>query len=92
MALQYECLNTEMAVLNEEFYTTYYTGILKELEDLECFCVSITTDNEASPNAGIDAAIQNDSHLNYLLHFRYGDHTIELMVSNLANFHCYKKQ
>ena len=25
------------------------------------------------------------THLNYLLHFRCGDHTIELMISNLAN-------
>ena len=61
VALLYECFNTEMTVLNEESYTSYYTRILKELEDLECFCVSTTTDNEASPNAGIDAAIQNDS-------------------------------
>ena len=35
VALLYECFNTEMTVLNEEFYTSYYTRILKELEDLE---------------------------------------------------------
>ena len=72
-----------MTVYNEESYTSYYTRILKELEDLECFCVSITTDNEVSPNAGIDAAIQNDSQS--FASFHCGDHTIELMVSNLTN-------
>ena len=43
VALLYQCFNTEITVLNEEFYTSYYTRILKELEDLECFCVSIIT-------------------------------------------------
>ena len=44
---------------------------------------SITVDNEASPNAGISQAITEGS-LKWLLHFRCGCHTLELLMEDLA--------
>ena len=57
-SLLLEMLETQREVLDEEYYKEHITRIVSRLAK-KCFVVRITVDNEASPNAGIDRAIES---------------------------------
>ena len=87
-ALLFDLHDTELGVLS----ATYYRNLVKKnikaiMEAKTCFVPAITVDNEASQNAGINEATygvpvttpDDEFDLKYLLHFRCGNHTAELI-------------
>ena len=82
-SLLLEMFDTQREVLDEEYYKKHITRIVSRLAQ-KCFVVSITVDNEASPNAGIDRAIESVPCALHVIHFRCGCHTLELMIESVA--------
>ncbi|KAL5475945.1 hypothetical protein EMCRGX_G025825 [Ephydatia muelleri] len=70
-------------LIDTGYYDTVITDAVVKMEKDGLFIASITVDNEASPNAGISQAITEGS-LKWLLHFRCGCHTLELLMEYLA--------
>ena len=50
----------------------------------KCFVVSVTVDDEASPNAIIDWAIESVSCRLHLIRFRCSFNTLEVMIESIA--------
>jgi hypothetical protein len=69
-------VDTHLDVLNEGYYEALVKRVVDELQGCGAFVLSITLDNEASPNAGVRAAIAK--YFPWVLHIRCGCHTIEL--------------
>jgi hypothetical protein len=67
-------------VLNESFYRDLLQRVISEIEALGAVVVSVTLDNEASPNAGVRLLLSIKPHL---IHNRCYAHTAELMVNDL---------
>lgn len=84
MSLLHKVHDTELATLDDTYYKNHVQSVLQELEACGACVVSITVDNEASPNSGIskviDELVQNDCPL----HFRCGAHTLELTLASVA--------
>jgi hypothetical protein len=87
-ALLYDLHDTELGVLS----STYYRNLVKKnikaiMEDKTCFVPAITVNNEASQHAGIiettygfqASSPEDEFDLKYLLYFRCGNHTAELI-------------
>ncbi|KAL5516429.1 hypothetical protein EMCRGX_G001757 [Ephydatia muelleri] len=70
-------------LIDTGYYDTVITDAVLKMEKDGLFIASITVDNEASPNADISQAITEGS-LKWLLHFRCGCHTLELLMEDLA--------
>ncbi|KAL5479611.1 hypothetical protein EMCRGX_G023158 [Ephydatia muelleri] len=81
--LCWDLLDTDGDTLDTGYYDTVITDAVLKMEKDGLFIASITVDNEASPNAGISQAITEGS-LKWLLHFRCGCHTLELLMEDLA--------
>ena len=75
-------LDTQLAVLDENWHKD---NVISTVSDImrhgHLFVPSITVDNEAAQNAGIHLAIS--SALPWVLHFRCGAHSIELLLNYL---------
>jgi hypothetical protein len=72
----YDMVDTQLAVLDEQYYEQLIKRIVENIIQSGAFVVSITLDNEASPNAGVRSAI--DKYFAWMYHIRCGCHTIEL--------------
>lgn len=69
-----------LEVLTAEFYKELLTRVIRELEDAGAVVVSVTLDNEASPNAGMELLLRDMPHI---IHNRCYAHTTELFVNDL---------
>jgi hypothetical protein len=88
-ALLYDLHDTELGVLNAQFYIDLVKKNIKSIMEAKtCFVPAmITVDNEASQNCGISEAtkgmqastFEDEFDLKYLLHFHCGNHTAELI-------------
>jgi len=72
----YDMVDTHLDVLNESYYEALIKRIVGDLQSSGAVVLSITLDNEASPNVGVCAAIAK--YFPWILHIRCGCHTIEL--------------
>jgi hypothetical protein len=72
----------DATVLTESFYHDLLLRVVREIEACGAVVVSVTLDNEASPNAGL-----RDLHasLSYLIHNRCYAHTAELVIADLQS-------
>ena len=84
MAMLHEMLDTKWETLNKGCYNSHSATTLNDMLEYNCMVVSITMDNEAAPNAGVEAAIRDNPLAKHVIHFRCGAHTIELMMDSVA--------
>jgi hypothetical protein len=81
--LMLDLTDTDLQYLDGGYYRNHVKRLVRQLlEEAQCFVVSVTLDNESSPNAGLESAIENE--LPWVVHIRCGAHTIELMLETLA--------
>ena len=94
-ALLYDLHDTELGVLNAQYYIDLVKKNIKSIMEAKtCFVPAITVDNEASQNCGITEAtngmpasnFDDEFDLKYLLHFRCGNHTAELIQVNICSY------
>jgi hypothetical protein len=69
-------------ILSAEWYKDLLLDLVNELELLGAIAVSVTMDNEASPNAGMRLLLEIKPHL---IHNRCGPHTAELLIEDLQS-------
>jgi hypothetical protein len=75
----YNLVDTDNEVLDEAWHHQYITNTVEGMmRDHAVFVPSVTVDNEASQNAGITVCLNTT--LMWLLHFRCGCHSIELLL------------
>jgi hypothetical protein len=69
-------------ILNAEWYKDMMLAVVNELECLGAIVVSVTMDNEASPNAGVRLLLQIKP---FMIHNRCCPHTAELLIEDLQS-------
>ena len=69
-------------ILTAEWYKDLLLAVVNELECLGAIAVSVTMDNEASPNAGMRLLLQIKP---FMIHNRCCPHTAELLIEDLQS-------
>ena len=88
-SIVHKLLDTELETLTEQWHANHIASTILELmRGGRLFVPSVTLDNESSQNAGLRSAII--ALLPWLLHFRCGAHSIELLLKYL--FECLPSQ
>ena len=83
-ALVWQLTDTNNVELDEAWHHVYITECITQfMSNGKTFVPSLTVDNEASQNAGIMTALETT--LPWLLHFRCGNHSIELLLKYLRD-------
>ena len=72
----------DATVLTESFYKDLLLRVVREIQACGAVVVSVTLDNEASPNAGVRGL---QTILPFLIHNRCYAHTAELTISDLQS-------
>jgi hypothetical protein len=72
----------DSTVLTETFYKELLLRVVRDIEACDAVVVSVTLDNEASPNAGVRELLAS---LSYLIHNRCYAHTAELVINDLQS-------
>lgn len=81
-SIVYKLTDTNDAELDEAWHHVYITDAINSfMAGGKTFVPSLTVDNEASQNAGIATAVVTT--LPWLIHFRCGNHSIELLLKYL---------
>ena len=84
--LFWDLLDTDGDTLDTGYYDTESTDAVLTIQKDGLQIASITVDNEASPHAGIRQAITEGS-LRWLIHFRWGCHTLALLMEGTPQLH-----
>jgi hypothetical protein len=71
-------------VLTEAFYKDLMSRVVRDIEACGAVVVSVTMDNEASPNAGVRELIASTV-MAWLIHNRCYAHTAELFINDLQS-------
>jgi hypothetical protein len=83
-SMVHKLTDTNNEELDEAWHHVYITSTIEDfMSGKKTFVPSLTVDNEASQNAGITTALQTT--LPWLLHFRCGNHSIELLLKYLRD-------
>ena len=69
-------------ILTAAWYKDLLLNVISTLEGLGCIVVSVTLDNEASPNSGMKLVLDVKP---YLIHNRCYPHTAELLIADLES-------
>jgi len=72
----------DAAILTAAWYRDLLLNVISTLEGLGCIVVSVTLDNESSPNAGMNLVLEVRP---YLIHNRCYPHTAELLIADLQS-------
>jgi hypothetical protein len=80
----FKLLDTKLVELDGPTYRGFVESVVREFRARapKAVIVSITLDNEASPNLGVKLMLAEED-FNYILHIQCGPHTLELLMEKI---------